>query len=517
MKKNLLYLFALICSMSLFTACSDDDDKGAFIDENLAGVYKGEMDITLSLFPEPLVEDMIQKVYISRVGDDAIQMELRDFSVALAPGGQPLPLGTIKVERCVVTDNAGTYSFTGTQTLNLTSVGSCDVKVTGTIVGGKIDMDIAVGVKSPEMTVSVTFEGEKLAADQSSEAKILDFGFGDKVKGKATIDGTRVLFTVEGMFNADVLLSIVPVIKISDNATIVVPSSDEEGEPIAVTEPQNFNNTVSYMVTSEDGITITNYTVTVVSSENYSYTFENWLPGVEGQEPDMTFYEPIGGWSSSNTGAHFLKALSMADSYVVTQVADAHSGKSAARIETIDSKGADFGFVKVPKVTTGTLFLGTFITDMTNTLNSTKFGFPFYKKPVSVKGYYKFTPGKTFYRCESPETCHVTVVDPTTIDECMISAVLYEVSTFEDPEYKECLTGVDAYTSDKIVAIAQLADGTAKADWTSFELKLDYKKAYDATKKYRFAIICSSSKDGDKFNGAPNSVLFVDDLELVSE
>lgn len=26
MKKNLFYLFALICSMSLFTACSDDDE-----------------------------------------------------------------------------------------------------------------------------------------------------------------------------------------------------------------------------------------------------------------------------------------------------------------------------------------------------------------------------------------------------------------------------------------------------------------------------------------------------------
>ena len=26
MKKNLFYLFALICSMSLFTSCSNDDD-----------------------------------------------------------------------------------------------------------------------------------------------------------------------------------------------------------------------------------------------------------------------------------------------------------------------------------------------------------------------------------------------------------------------------------------------------------------------------------------------------------
>lgn len=31
MKKNLLYLFALICSVSLFTACSDDDDNGTEI------------------------------------------------------------------------------------------------------------------------------------------------------------------------------------------------------------------------------------------------------------------------------------------------------------------------------------------------------------------------------------------------------------------------------------------------------------------------------------------------------
>ena len=30
MKKNLFYLFALICSMSLFTACSDDDDDKHF-------------------------------------------------------------------------------------------------------------------------------------------------------------------------------------------------------------------------------------------------------------------------------------------------------------------------------------------------------------------------------------------------------------------------------------------------------------------------------------------------------
>ena len=35
MKKNLFYLFALICSMSLFTACDDDDEVSPWI-----GTYK---------------------------------------------------------------------------------------------------------------------------------------------------------------------------------------------------------------------------------------------------------------------------------------------------------------------------------------------------------------------------------------------------------------------------------------------------------------------------------------------
>ena len=51
MKKNLFYLFALICSMSLFTACSDDDKPGGggeggvtleeVITNDIAGNYKG--------------------------------------------------------------------------------------------------------------------------------------------------------------------------------------------------------------------------------------------------------------------------------------------------------------------------------------------------------------------------------------------------------------------------------------------------------------------------------------------
>ena len=123
-------------------------------------------------------------------------------------------------------------------------------------------------------------------------------------------------------------------------------------------------------MTSEDGIVTTKYTVTAELSGTYD--FETWVLGVEGQKPEMTFYEVAGGWSSSNTGAQLLKAMSFTDRYVVTETDDAHSGKSAARIETVYSKGANFFGMLVPTVTTGTLFQGKFITDPKNTLNSTK-------------------------------------------------------------------------------------------------------------------------------------------------
>ena len=46
MKKNLFYLFALICSMSLFTACSDDDDEVKSLPEVNASYVSSELELT---------------------------------------------------------------------------------------------------------------------------------------------------------------------------------------------------------------------------------------------------------------------------------------------------------------------------------------------------------------------------------------------------------------------------------------------------------------------------------------
>ena len=497
MRTKLLYVFSMLCMLNLFIGCSDDD-KTEPIGTGFDGVYKGALDVDLD--GTSVGKDLPQKVYVTKVGDNQIKMELKNFSF-----GQ-MALGNISVDKCnAEMQGENACKFDGEQKLTLPLVGECDVVMNGTIVGEKLEMviDVKATQAGAAITVKVDFSGTKLAADQSSEAKITAFTFDtDLVVTQPIIDGTNISFILSDLITKEELAALVPTITISDKATI---------SP-ATGVAQDFSKPVVYKVTSEDGIVVTQYTVTALSG---IYDFETWIPGVEGQEPDMTFYEVAGGWSSSNTGAHFLKAMGKADRYVVAETTDAHSGKLAASIQTIDTEGANFGFVRVPKVTTGSLFQGKFVTDISNTLNSTKFGNPYAKKPITFKGFYKYTPGEVFYRCESPATCDEAVEDPNSVDKCSINAVLYEVSSFENET--EYLTGLNIKTSDKIVAVAQLQDGSAKADWTSFEIPFTYVQKYDATKKYRFAIMCSSSSDGDNFNGAPGSTLIVDDLEIIAE
>lgn len=146
-------------------------------------------------------------------------------------------------------------------------------------------------------------------------------------------------------------------------------------------------------------------------------------------------------------------------------------------------------------------------------LKSTKFGIPYDKKPILFKGVYKYTAGDNYVDgTKSPVEENLDIKD-----ECAIQAVLYEAV---DENGKEVtLTGEDINTSQYRVALAQLEDGSEKAEWTKFNIPFKYLegKSYDESKEYKLAIVCSSSKDGDKFKGAVNSTLIVDELEIIGE
>ena len=149
-------------------------------------------------------------------------------------------------------------------------------------------------------------------------------------------------------------------------------------------------------------------------------------------------------------------------------------------------------------------------TATTDKLNCTKFGIVYDKKPVSFKGYYKYTPGEKFI--DGTDVSNIVTLDQ--VDECSIQAVLYEAATSDFT-----LTGHDINTSEARVAVAALSDGSAKAEWTAFDLAFEWLdgKTYDPSKTYKLAIVCSSSKEGDFFKGAGGSTLMIDELEVTGE
>ena len=467
--------------MSLFTACSDDDEApgNSGVVGEVVGDYKGLMDV----YYEPNVEiakGMQQKITIKKSSDTSIGLELKNFVITV--GGAPITIGDLAIDNCPLKVEGDKYSFTGNADLDLV-VGKCAVSVEGAINGEDIELIIKVNVNNDLMKVRVEYKGKKMTGNESSEALIKEFKFDSDIIAEQPVinEDKTITFKVAETATDDDLKALKPIITISENATVTpesgvtqdfsgnkvviykVTSEDGttvteykvsarkssdalitsfvfENNPIVAEQPvinedntitfkvkasataddlkalvptityshkatiapesgvaQDFsdNKKVIYTVTSEDGTVIKEYQVFISGTEDV-YDFEKWLPGVEGQEPENTFYEAEG-WASSNTGAHFLKGFNLTDSYVIMQTDDSHSGTAAAKIQSIDTKGQDLGIAKAPKVTTGSLFLGKFKTDIFNTLNSTKFGIPCKEKPISLRGWYKYTPGDVYY------------------------------------------------------------------------------------------------------------------------
>ena len=136
MKTKLLYVFSMLCMLNLFIGCSDDD-KVEPIGTGFDGVYKGALDVDLD--GANVGKGLPQKVYVTKVGDNQIKMELKNFSFGA------MALGNISVDKCnAEMQGENACKFDGEQKLSLPVVGDCDVVMNGTIVGEKLEMVINV-------------------------------------------------------------------------------------------------------------------------------------------------------------------------------------------------------------------------------------------------------------------------------------------------------------------------------------------------------------------------------------
>ncbi|WP_294141958.1 PCMD domain-containing protein [uncultured Sanguibacteroides sp.] len=264
---------------------------------------------------------------------------------------------------------------------------------------------------------------------------------------------------------------------------------------------------VAYYVTAEDVRKNSTKKLFIVKVEDKDlvYTMEKW-------NTIGNYFEPEG-LTSSNTAASLFPIMGIpVEPYPVSKAED-----GAAKVITRKTVSETTPSGMVPAMTAGTLFNGEFKLNIFDQLKSTQFGVPYRKKPVSLKVTYKYTPGTPYYKTEKvpsgSSTINTAVEMPNKKDTCSINAYLYEVSS-----YDQALDGSNINTSTSVILKASLIDGNSTSDYNSRTIHFEEigNGSYDPTKKYKLAIVCTPSKDGDQFMGA-ESTLWIKYLEIIPE
>lgn len=478
------------------TGTTDNPDITYPIDEQLAGEYKGLIDITLN--GSPVGTDIPKNITVAKVNDTTVSLLLEDFSF------EGIVLGTIQIDSCFLSLSdtpEEEYRFSGEQTLSLV-LGELPTTVNGTFSSdGSIFINIAIDFNG--IPVDVTFNGTKLTGNESSEALITSFTFDASNSANAAVFGTTIdqdNRTVSVSMNPDTagawdLTALVPTIEVSQGAT-VTPAS---GSAIDLSNGKS----VTFTVVAENG-TENTYTVSA-SGSIYFYDFETWEAG--------TMYDDIlnpAGWATCNDAVALIKnmgalgGITYTGEYPVRPTDEGVEGKGAI-IESVYTTGGSILGQKIPAVTSGTIFLGNFnaFAALTNPMATTEFGILFEDKPLTVTGWLKYTPGEDFYD-ENGD-----IIDQQ--DLGTVNAVLYEVSS-ED----ETLNGENIYTSEAICATGSFETAGA-ADFTEFTIDLEYSKDYDPSKTYKLAVIFAASKEGNAYRAASGSIMIVDNVSIICE
>ena len=249
MKKNLFYLFALICSMSLFTACSDDDDD------------------TWQQIPQTELSGDKADLTVNGVKSTSgsVQMSVKNESEGILtlknviPGYENVPVN-VELQK----QSGDSFIFAGTAKLNTAPAITKEtasvpaimtVEVSGTVY---LDGSIKVDMKASGLGLYVgTYNGEKLA---------LKYG------GSVMVGKTAVLSAVDGSNMELVLQGVVPgedQVKISN----VQPDASGSFSGEATTAA---NNTVKYSgsFSAATGVLSLELNATLANTSDWAKTYE---------------------------------------------------------------------------------------------------------------------------------------------------------------------------------------------------------------------------------------------------
>lgn len=333
--------------------------------------------------------------------------------------------------------------------------------------------------------------------------------FGDAVN---LSDGTRV-YPITLYVKRDTKLSaLAPELTLTEGAT-VQPAS---GTTLDFSQPQ------TYTVTSQDGQWQRTYRVSVTTATltTTHYSFENIRLGGTPEKYHV-FYETEIDWASGNPGYALADLNETNPLNFPTYQGDGDVKDKCLTLVTRHG-GSLAALVNMP-IASGNLFLGSFDVNnaLSNALTATQLGLPFDQIPVRLTGWYKYTPGETFYVLDTSASDKLRPV-PGRTDRFDIYAVLYE-STDDRPILDA--TNILAEDNEQVISVAQIPEDEAvpTEEWDQFDIPFEYRpgKSVDPDKlregQYNLTIVFASSERGAYFEGAPGSTLCIDEVDLICE
>lgn len=311
--------------------------------------------------------------------------------------------------------------------------------------------------------------------------------------------------------------------KVTDGATIV----PENGSV------QNFaDGPVTYVVTSEDGQYNRTYRVFIKATDAGTtpdpgnpdkpeeqlgyvhYDFENYfLDPASSKFYVWSDYENGSNWATGNPGFKIAKGSAKPDQYPSTPLAEGYDG---AGVKLVTSDTGPFGVVVNMRIAAGNLFTGVFDSKSATKapLKATHFGDGSYNqinyRPVTLAGYYQYTPGEVFTDKAGKEVAGRT-------DQGDIYAVVFRNVDSEGKSFY--LTGDNVLTSPQIVALARVPNVVkTEGGWQNFSVDFNYSGELDpailANYGYSMAVVFTSSIEGAAFQGAVGSTLLIDKVSI---
>ncbi|WP_018337081.1 PCMD domain-containing protein [Butyricimonas synergistica] len=510
------FLLLLVLSIAFFTGCKDDDDPVPPTIDKVIGLYSGEK---LKAMINGVAATENASVEIVRKEDNTIAFKL----VNIVSGFPEFEIPNITHEAL----SRSYYSqLTGSVTDNISGY---EVTAKATVEDKIMNINVTLSELAAEPTNAKIFYNTSFNGEMSISVGADPLVMSQRVyvTKPSTEDTTSFClrienFSFEGIKLGNIELDTIFLLKRGNIYAFTAKDRDLSSLEVPG---------ITKVTLSARGAIIDNHTLQLDLTINAApLTVKVTFKG------EISIYYPMTSWTeitkatpyqnptnlaSSNPAAMWLPLSAgfighpelTAEPYPVSPDGD------AAKILTRDTYGGYVSLMKVvvPKITAGTLFNGSFALNAQQPLKSTRFGEPYQLPiaPVAFKFTYKYIPGPTYYNTvvtgEGKETIvsGEEVTDKT--DECSLTAYVYEVDS-----YDETLDGSNINTSEKVILKATFSSGVQD---NFVEKTVNFEPIGNSSfepiiKKYKLAIVCTPSKEGDVYSGAPESTLWVKSLEV---